>query len=106
MSTYTRTKIGNDLLVQITMSSSEGHTLERVDWECDFFTNGAHIISIPKKKAHKIDENTYLCPLSTTSFEEGVLHGALKAQIPNAYFEDGYKTEISEFEVEKIYLSE
>ena len=103
MSTYNRVKIGNDLLVQITMSK-EGHTLEKVNWVCDFYTNGSHIVSIPKTKSHKIDENSYYCPLSTKDFEEGILYGSLKADLPNAYFDDGFKTEVVEFEVEQTYL--
>ena len=103
---YKRYKKGNDFLVNLTMTSETGHHLGDVDWECDFFTDGHHKLTIPKNKAFGIDNDHYLCPVVSRNFSEGILQADLKVKIPNSYFEDGIKNEIVKVELDKIYIEE
>ena len=101
---YRRIRIGSDLLVEVTKVDQGDYSLSSVDWDSVFYTDGAHKLSVPKDKAYKLDDDHYLCPVSTHKFNPGLLKGDLLVRIPNPYFESGIKNEINEIKLEKAYL--
>ena len=101
---YKQMRIGSDILVEVTMAAQGDHHLSSVDWDSEFYTDGAYKLSISKDKAFKLDDDRYLCPVSTHKFNPGLFKGDLRARIPNQYFEGGVKNEITDIKLEKVYL--
>lgn len=101
---YRRIRIGSDILVEVTMVPQGDYHLSSVDWDSEFYTDGAYKLSISKDKASKLDDDRYLCPVSTHKFNPGLLKGDLLARIPNQYFEGGVKNEKVEIQLEKALL--
>ena len=100
---YKRLRIGNDILAEITISSGT-HNLDEVNWECLFYTDGKNIVKILKSDSYRVDSNHYIVPVSTSEFNEGILQAYLQVELPNAYFKDGFKTEIVDINIEKMWL--
>lgn len=103
MSNYKRMRLGNDILVKIWLADNSTHSLDEIDWECTFSTDGISEFVVPKNKAHKVD-GVFECPVETHSFNEGVLKASLRLRVPSLYFDDGYKDEIVDVFLDKTYL--
>lgn len=95
---YSRIKKPSDILVTVKMSPFNGHHLGNIEWEVIFFIKeSGHRITLKKEECFRQDEDTYLCPVATGVFEDGVLRGTLHPRFPSSYFSDGYKDEYIEF---------
>lgn len=79
---YNRVKKPSDILVTVKMSPYNGHHLGGIDWEVVFFTkNDGYSATIKKEESFRQDDDTYLCPISTAQFEDGVLVALIRKQI-------------------------
>lgn len=102
---YKRVKRGNDILVNVHTDPIDGYHMTDMLWDIEFFTKeNGNRIKIKKTDAHKVDDDNYLCPIVTSTLEEGILWATIKTRVPSDYFEDGYQDEAVDFQVDRIIL--
>lgn len=102
---YKRVKRGSDLLVNVMVTPIGGYHLADMLWDIEFYTDkkGYHL-RLNKADTFKVDEDNYLCPVTTNEFNEGILWATINTRVPSEYFKDGYQDEPVDFQVDKIFL--
>ena len=92
--------IGREIKLNLNIEPIVDIQINDYIWECIVYTSPNSQIKIEKSKCIPVpeDNDSYLIPLDTTPLNPGVLKVRVIAHIPDADFEDNYRTEIEVIE--------
>lgn len=90
--------LGTEIKLNIHIDPFDGLSMDDYDFQCAVFTASSRRVVITKQETKRIDEDNYLIMVSTDALGAGKLKCEVTAQIPDADFNDGIRTEIALFD--------
>lgn len=86
--------LGTELKLNIHIEPIGDITMDDYNFEVEIYCSPKKTIVIPKSDAIKIDENNYIVLIDTNIVGTGDLKCKVTAHIPDADFDDDFRTEI------------
>lgn len=87
--------LGTELKLNVNIDPIGALTMDSYDFVVDVYCVVNKTLSIKKADAIRVDENNYVVLVDTKLIGSGTLKCKVIAEIPDADFEDLYRTEIS-----------
>lgn len=86
--------LGTELKLKVNISPIDGIPLSDCDFYCIFFVSSAKKVEVHKSKMTKINDDNYMVLLNSKDLGVGTIKMTIKVLVPDADFNDGYRTEI------------
>ena len=86
--------LGTELKLNVNIEPIGSVTMDEYDFEIEVYCSPKRTISINKEEAIRVDANNYIVLVDTEVIGAGDLKCKVKAEIPDADFDDRRRTEI------------
>lgn len=89
------TGIGTDLKINVQLEPIGDLHMSDYDFSAKFYTRAIKPVVVHKRDMIQVDNDNYIARVYTSSMTPGLLMMVVTAQIPDADFPDGLRTETS-----------
>lgn len=86
--------IGTELKLNLNIAPIDGMTMDEYEFEADVYCSKKNVLSIPKSAMIRVDESNYIMKVDTALLGAGEVKCIVRAEIPDADFEDLMRTEV------------
>lgn len=91
----TQVFLGTELKLNVNIAPIGAVTMDDYDWQAEVYCSTKRVVTIPKTSAIKVDSDNYIILVNTDVLGAGELKCKVIAYIPDADFEDGFRTEVA-----------
>lgn len=86
--------IGTELKINVHIDRLDGYRMSDIDFSCDFYIYTNRKVTVKKEAMVKVDDENYVACVDSTQLGVGKIMCRVTAHIPDADFEDGFRTEV------------
>ena len=86
--------IGTELKINVHVEPIDGFHMSDYDFSCRFYVYTNRYVELLKSEMIKVDEDNYMGCIDSSKLGTGNIMMRIKAQIPDADFSDGLRTEV------------
>lgn len=84
-------KYPSDHKISVKVEPMNGVPLAQCDFTCNLYVYENKVLSVPKDKCRKEDDDTYIISFNTKDIGRGTVKLSLNIHIPDAEYDKGYK---------------
>lgn len=86
--------VGTELKINVHVEPIDGFHMSDYDFACRFYIYTNRYVELKKSEMIKVDEDNYIACIDSSTLGAGAIMMRITAQIPDADFPDGLRTEI------------
>lgn len=89
-------RLGTEFKINVHIDRLDGFSMDDIEFECEFYTFRNRKTVVKKQDMVRVDQDNYLAMIDSSELGVGTIICRVIAYIPDADFDDGFRTEVEE----------
>lgn len=89
-------KVGTKFKINVHVEPIDGYTMDDYGFTCLFYIYANRYVEVKKEDMVRLDESNYVACIDSSKLGVGLVRMRITADIPDADFPDGYRTEVED----------